>query len=128
VNAPTILIVDDDPDMRLYLRGCLRGLGESVGRVIDAVDGIDALRRVRENGIDLVIADLVLPRMDGERLHGAIRDDDAHRHLPVLLISGQPEAAFASGPRDAFLAKPFNARELLDAVTRLMNLNRDGSS
>jgi CheY-like chemotaxis protein len=44
VNAPTILIVDDDPDMRLYLRGCLRGLGEAAGPVIDAADGVEALR------------------------------------------------------------------------------------
>jgi CheY-like chemotaxis protein len=65
VNAPTILIVDDDPDMRLYLRGCLRGLGEAAGPVIDAADGVEALRRVRADGVGLVISDVVLPRMDG---------------------------------------------------------------
>jgi CheY-like chemotaxis protein len=43
VNALTILIVDDDPDMRTYLRGCLRGLGDAAGAVIDAADGIEAL-------------------------------------------------------------------------------------
>jgi two-component system, chemotaxis family, chemotaxis protein CheY len=125
VNAPTILIVDDDADMRLYLRGCLRGLGLAAGPVLDAADGVEALQRVRADGIGLVISDVVLPRMDGMALRQAIRDDSVHAHLPVLLISGEPEGAFLNGPDDAFLAKPFNARELLAAVRCLMNLDGD---
>jgi two-component system, chemotaxis family, chemotaxis protein CheY len=125
VNAPTILIVDDDPDMRLYLRGCLRGLGEAAGPVIDAADGVDALRRVRADGVGLVISDVVLPRMDGLGLRQAIRGDPVHAHLPVLLISGEREAPLPSGPDDGFLAKPFNARELLAAVRRLLDALAD---
>ncbi|MBA4160131.1 MAG: response regulator [Gemmatimonadetes bacterium] len=125
MNAPTILIVDDDSDMRLYLRGCLRGLGEAAGPVIDAADGVEAMRRVRADGVGLVISDVVLPRMDGLGLRQAIRGDPVHRHLPVLLISGESEAALPTDPDDAFLAKPFNARELLAAVRRLLNLDED---
>jgi two-component system, chemotaxis family, chemotaxis protein CheY len=124
VRTPTILIVDDDLDMRLYLRGCLRGLGGAVGRVIEAADGVEALRLVRSDAVGLVICDLVLPLMDGRALRQAIREDAAHAHLPVLLISGEPESAVLVRPDDAFLAKPFNARELLAAVRSLMN--RDG--
>jgi CheY-like chemotaxis protein len=123
LNARTILIVDDDPDMRLYLRGCLRGLGEAAGPVIDAADGVEALRRVRTGDVGLVISDVVLPRMDGAGLRLAIREDPVHAHLPVLLISGEQVAALPPGPDDAFLAKPFNARELLAAVRRLLNLD-----
>jgi CheY-like chemotaxis protein len=125
VNAPIILIVDDDPDMRLYLRGCLRGLGSTVDLVIDAADGVEALRRVRADGIGLVISDVILPRMDGLALRQAIRRDPACRRIPVLLISGEPEAGLTTGPDDAFLAKPFNAHELLDAVRCLLNLDGD---
>jgi CheY-like chemotaxis protein len=125
VDATTILIVDDDPDMRLYLRGCLRGLGAAAGVVIDAADGLEALRRVQADGVGLLISDVVLPRMDGLMLRQAIRDDSAHAHLPVLLISGDPGSVVLYGPDDAFLAKPFNARELLAAVRSLMNLDRD---
>jgi CheY-like chemotaxis protein len=121
VNAPTILIVDDDPDMRLYLRGCLRGLGETAGPVIDAADGVEALRRVRADGVGLVISDVALPRLDGLGLRGAIRGDPRHARLPVLLISGELEVTLPPGPADAFLAKPFNARELLAAVRHLMS-------
>lgn len=124
-NAPTILVVDDDPDMRLYLRGCLRGLGEAVGPVIDAADGVEALLRVRGGGVGLVISDVVLPRMDGLGLRREIRGDPVHAHLPVLLISGEQGGAAPAGLEDAFLAKPFNARELLAAVRRLLNLDGD---
>jgi CheY-like chemotaxis protein len=123
VNALTILIVDDDPDMRTYLRGCLRGLGDAAGAVIDAADGIEALQRVRADHVGLVITDVVLPRLDGVGLRQAIRGDPVHAHLPILFISGEPEAATPSGPDDAFLPKPFNARELLTAVRHLMHLD-----
>jgi DNA-binding response OmpR family regulator len=126
VNTSTILIVDDDPDMRLYLRVCLRGLGEAAGKVIDAADGVEALRWVRADLVGLVISDVVLPRMDGRALRQAIREDAVHARLPILLISGEPEAGFLSGPEDAFLPKPFNARELLAAVRCLMNLDGEG--
>jgi CheY-like chemotaxis protein len=125
VNALTILIVDDDTDMRIYLRGCLRGLGEAAGPVIDAADGVEALRWVHAHGVGLVISDVVLPRMDGLELRQAIRADPVHADLPVLLISGEPEAALLSGPCDAFLAKPFNARDLLAAVRHLVNLDAE---
>jgi CheY-like chemotaxis protein len=125
VNATTILIVDDDSDMRLYLRCCLRGLGEAAGVVIDAADGVEALRRVRADDVGLVISDMFLPRMDGVALRDAIRSDSVHAHLPFLLISGEPDAVCLYGPDDAFLAKPFNARELLAAVRCLMNMNQD---
>jgi CheY-like chemotaxis protein len=126
VSATTILIVDDDPDMRLYLRGCLRGLGAAAGPVIDAADGVEALRRVRAHGVGLVISDVVLPRMDGIALRQAIREDPVHAYLPVLLVSGDPEAVLLHGPDDAFLAKPFNARELLAAVRCLLDMDADG--
>jgi CheY-like chemotaxis protein len=81
---------------------------------------------VRTDGVGLVISDVILPRMDGAGLRRAIRGDPVHRHLPVLLISGEREAALPTGPDDAFLAKPFNARALLAAVRRLLNLDGDG--
>jgi two-component system, chemotaxis family, chemotaxis protein CheY len=125
VNAPTILIVDDDPDMRLYLRGCLRGLGEAAGVVIEAADGVEALRRVREDAVGLVISDVIIPRMNGVALRLEVRSDPALRQIPVLLISGEEGGALPVDRRDGFLAKPFNAREFLAAVIHMMNLDRD---
>ncbi len=120
MTGSTILIVDDDPDMRLYLRGCLQGLGGAVGLILDASNGEEALTIVQGDAVDLVISDVVLPRLDGASLRGAIRRDPARRHLPILLISGREQPAQPDGPNDAWLSKPFNARQLLAAVERLL--------
>lgn len=115
----TILVVDDDPDMRFYLRGCLSGLGEGPGMVLEAADGEEALRIVRSAHVDLVVSDVVLPRLDGQALREAIRNDPRHEDLPVLLISGR-EGSVPHDPAGAWLSKPFNARQLLGAVERLL--------
>jgi CheY-like chemotaxis protein len=120
MRAPTILVVDDDPDMRLYLRGCLRGLGGGEGLVLEAGDGDEALRVMREAQVDLVISDVVLPHLDGRALLKAIRAGPARTQPPVLLVSGQEHPASPDGPMDAWLSKPFNARQLLAAVERLL--------
>ena len=115
----TVLLVDDDPDMLLYLRSCLRSLQTPFERVLEATDGLDALRLVRSGGIHLVISDVGVPGLDGGRLARAIRDDAALGHMLVLLISG--DAVTGKGAADGFLAKPFNSHQLvaaLDAIQR----------
>jgi CheY-like chemotaxis protein len=114
---PTVLIVDDDPDMRLYLRSCLRGLASPFQRVIEAADGLEALRLVRSVTVSLVISDVALPGLDGRRLTRAIRDDAALSHVAVLLISG--ETVLGDSYADGFLSKPFNTHQLLAALDRL---------
>src|SRR6476661_2157993 len=113
----TVLIVDDDADMRLYLRSCLRGLAAAFERVIEAADGLEALRLVRSGGVSLVISDVALPGLDGRRLTRAIRDDAALGHVAVLLISG--ETVLGDSSADGFLTKPFNTHQLLAALDRL---------
>ena len=114
---PAVLIVDDDADMRLYLRSCLRGLASPFQRVIEAADGLEALRLLRSVAVSLVISDVALPGLDGRRLTRAIRDDAALSHVTVLLISG--ETVLGDSYADGFLSKPFNTRQLLAALDRL---------
>ena len=116
-SPPTVLIVDDDADMRLYLRSCLRGLASRFQRVIEAADGLEALRLVRSVAVSLVISDVALPGLDGRRLTRAIRDDAALSHVAVLLISG--ETVLGDSHADGFLSKPFNTHQLLAALDRL---------
>lgn len=110
----TVLVVDDDADMRLYLRSCLRNLGSPVQRVIEAADGLEALRLVRSEAVTLVISDVGLPGLDGRRLSRAIRDDAALHHVSVLLISG--DGVMGESAADGFLLKPFNSHQLLTAL------------
>ena len=117
-SAPqTVLVVDDDADMRLYLRSCLRGLASPFERVIEAADGLEALRLVRTGDVDLVITDVGLPGIDGRRLSRAIRDDAALGHVSVLLISG--DGVLGDSIADGFLLKPFNTHQLLAALQGL---------
>jgi CheY-like chemotaxis protein len=118
VLQQTVLIVDDDPDMRLYLRTCLRGLASPFERVIEAADGLEALRLVQSGTVRLVISDVWLPGLDGRQLCRAIRDDAALRHVFVLLISG--DGAVNEKTADGFLLKPFNSRQLLAALDGML--------
>lgn len=113
----TVLVVDDEPDMRLYLRSCLRSLALPFDRVIEAADGLEALRLVRSGDVDLVISDVGLPGLDGRRLSRAIRDDAALHHVVVLLISG--DGVMGDSIADGFLMKPFNSQQLLAALDGL---------
>ena len=123
-ESRTVLLVDDDEDMRLYLRTCLRSTASPFDRVIEATDGLEALRLVRSETIELVITDIGIPGLDGRRLTRAIRDDSRLGHVSVLLISGEP--VVADGSADGFLSKPFNSLQLAAAIERLPR--RDHSS
>lgn len=114
VLSRTVLLVDADPDMRLYLRSCLRSLTPPLERVLEAADGLDALRLVGAGGVDLVIADVALPGLDGRRLRRAIRDDMAFARVAVLLLDSDASAEEHAG--DGVLAGPFNGRRLLEAL------------
>lgn len=119
----TVLVVDDDADMRLYLRSCLRTVSTPFDQVIEAADGLEAWRLVRSGTVDLVISDVALPGLDGHRLSRAIRDDATLAHVSVLLISG--ESVLGDSRADGFLLKPFNTHQLLAALSRLPS-RRDG--
>lgn len=125
-----ILVVDDDPEMRRYIQRALqRGFG-AAGHVSQAADGEDALRMLRAGAFDVLITDVLLPRLDGLSLCRALDDDPATRSIPVLIVSGELAAVeraqeLVRGRRSrAFLPKPFNGAALLAAVEQL--LDRDG--
>jgi signal transduction histidine kinase len=111
-----ILIVDDNADMRGYLRHLLGGRWQ----VETAPDGVVAMEHIRQRLPDLVIADVMMPVMDGFGLLSAIRSNAASEKLPVMLLSARAgEEASSEGLRagaDDYIIKPFSARELLARV------------
>jgi PAS domain S-box-containing protein len=123
-TAPRILVADDNADMRDYLR---RMLGQHY-RVEVVGDGRAALDRIRQDAPDLVLADVMMPVLDGFGLVTAIRADEHSRSLPVILLSARAgEEARIEGLRagaDEYLAKPFSARELLACVASQLALSR----
>ncbi len=115
-NAERILVVDDNADMRRYLRRIL----QEQWKVDTAIDGMSALEKVRKSPPDLVIADLMMPGLDGLSLLGALRDDRKLAEIPVMVLSARANEdasidALSAGADD-YLPKPFAARELVARV------------
>ena len=123
-TAARVLVADDNADMRDYLG---RILGQSY-RVDVVGDGSAALDRIRHRAPDLVLADVMMPALDGFGLLTAIRADERTRSIPVILLSARAgEEARIDGLRagaDEYLVKPFSARELLACVASQLELAR----
>ena len=119
--AKTILLVDDDVQARGLMRTLLSNEGYAV---VEAGDGIEAVRRFRQGGIDLVVTDIFMPGKSGL---DAILEVDPKRHgVPVIALSGGQadgpdplETARMFGAARTF-SKPFDTRALLAAVGELL--------
>jgi signal transduction histidine kinase/DNA-binding response OmpR family regulator len=112
----SILLVDDNADMRDYLK---RLLGQYW--MVEAVaDGLSALQAAKERTPDLILSDIMMPGLDGFQLLEALRTDPHTSSVPVMLLSARAgeEAALAglAAGADDYLSKPFSARELLARV------------
>jgi DNA-binding NtrC family response regulator/signal transduction histidine kinase len=124
----SIVVADDNADMRQYLRHLLGSRYE-----VHAVpDGVEALRATRLLRPALLLADVMMPQLDGFGLLRAIRDDAALASMPVILISARAgEESRVEGLQagaDDYLVKPFTARELLarvDTHLKMAKLRRD---
>ena len=113
----TILVVDDDPDMRALLRHKLMAAGYDV---IVADDGDVALRTVKSRGADLILADINMPRMTGDEFVRSLRDDPSLPAIPVVYLSGlAPDHALARKTLGfPLLSKPLDVKELLAMLRR----------
>lgn len=121
----TILVADDDADMRLYVRRCLRSVPLKRVLIIEATDGADALARVRHGDVDFLITDVVMPRMDGFALCRAIQQDARLEHVSILFVTGELSAReFREHAGDLgrveMIAKPFNADQLSAKVAQML--------
>jgi CheY-like chemotaxis protein len=122
----SILIVDDEFGLAEMLREVLRELEFDVAL---AINGQLALEILRERTVDLVITDLMMPVMDGSELAAVMRNSDAYRHIPIVMLTSLPTAL----PRDnhlfdAVLRKPFTPELLMTTVYRCLNgRSGDGS-
>jgi PAS domain S-box-containing protein len=123
-NGARILVVDDNADMRNYIR---RLLG-SRWQVETVSDGQDALEAIRTRKPDLVLTDVMMPRLDGFGLLHQLRSEHDLRDLPVIVLSARAgEEARVEGldaGADDYLTKPFSARELIARVNANLEMSR----
>ncbi|MCL6752401.1 response regulator, partial [Nostoc sp. CCCryo 231-06] len=123
-SSARILLVDDNTDMRNYLRRIL----SEYYKVDVAIDGETALAAAYNDPPDLILSDVMMPRMDGIELLRQLRADLRTREIPILLLSaraGEESAVegLESGADD-YLVKPFSRRELLARVAANLELGR----
>ncbi len=119
--AKTILAVDDSASMRQLIGVTLRGAGYEV---VEASDGAEALEYARKHRVDLVLADVNMPKMDGIMLVAHLRTLPAYRLTPLLLLTTessherklQGKQAGATG----WMLKPFNPSQLLATLERAL--------
>jgi signal transduction histidine kinase len=115
-DRATVLLVDDNGDMREYVRSLLAGRFN----VLTAENGVAALEVVRRQKPGLIVSDIMMPELDGMALVEAIRSNSNSRDIPVILLSARAgeESRYegVSAGADDYLVKPFTARELLARV------------
>jgi signal transduction histidine kinase/CheY-like chemotaxis protein len=122
-----ILLADDNADMRHYIQRLLSG-----SYTVEATaDGAAALEAIQSSRPDLVLTDVMMPRMDGFELLRSLRADPATQDIPIILLSARAgEEAQIEGLEagaDDYLIKPFSARELIarvEATLKLAQLRR----
>lgn len=121
-SKPTILLVDDNADVRQYLSDVLNG----AYHVLEASNGLAGLELVRSTPVDLVVCDVMMSEMDGYAFCAALRRDSELNHIPVILLTAKAsEDSRLEGLQvgaDDYLSKPFSRDELLARIENLMAL------
>jgi signal transduction histidine kinase/CheY-like chemotaxis protein len=124
VHGSRVIVADDNSDMRAYVRELL----ESRYKVEAVADGQAALEAARREIPDLIVSDVMMPRMDGFALLRTLRADPQLRDVPTILLSARAgEEAVIEGLEamaDDYLVKPFSARELIARVGAQLQLAR----
>ena len=119
--AKKIMTVDDSATIRQMLNFTLTDAGFDV---IEAVDGVDACSKLKDNPVNMVITDLNMPQMDGIELIREVRKDPANRFVPIIMLTTESQetkkqegkSAGASG----WIVKPFSPEQLLAVVKMVL--------
>ncbi len=121
MNEPVVLVVDDSPTVRKIVQLTLQR--ERI-MVVTAGDGLSALAAVSDEEPDLILLDIMLPRMDGYHICQVIRKSMAYRDIPIIMLSGK-DGLFdkmrgkLAGSTE-YITKPFDSAELAQIVKRYL--------
>jgi two-component system, chemotaxis family, chemotaxis protein CheY len=122
------LVVEDSPPMRKMIVFALSRIREL--RVVEADDGVDALRRIASTKFDIIITDINMPILDGLKLVKRLRADEAYREVPIIIITTEGaeedrQRALALGAT-AYITKPIQAPQVIEMVREVLGLGGEG--
>ena len=116
-----ILVTEDSPTILAIMTQVLE---EEGFLVISALDGLEALQKARAELPDLIILDLMLPKMDGYKVCRMLKFDDKYKNIPIIMLSGRDkESDLKLGTEvgaDAYLTKPFDNQVLINKIKELI--------
>lgn len=117
-----MLVVDDDPVIQKLLQVNFEMEGYTV---LTASDGVEGVERARADNPDIIICDIMMPRMDGLEVTKTLKADPATAKIPILLLSAKAQqadvAAGENSGADAYVTKPFDPLDLLQRVSGLLS-------
>lgn len=114
-----VLLVEDDPALRRYLEIVLQRAGYEV---LTAGDGLEAMKFLLSDRVDVVVTDALMPNLDGYELCRFVRSSEHLAHLPIILLSAlDPKNSTDEAEQvDAFLSKPVSPEDLLNRITEVI--------
>lgn len=119
----SFLVVDDFPTMRRIVRSLLKELGFT--NVDEAEDGQDALNKLRSGSFEFVVSDWNMPNLDGLEMLKEIRQDEALKDLPVLMVTAEAKKeniiAAAQAGANGYVVKPFTAATLEEKLNKIFD-------
>jgi two-component system cell cycle response regulator DivK len=122
-GSQVIMIVEDNPDSRALVGKVLRARGY---RIIEAVDGEEALLKVAEERPDLMLMDISIPKLDGLEVTRRIRKQEGGKDIPIVALTahamqGDREKALAAGC-DGYISKPISVRDLPNQIRKFIKV------
>jgi len=121
-----ILIVDDEHDIVVILKMALEKEGYEV---VEAFDGVEALQKVKETNPDLILLDIMMPKMDGHSVNLKLKENPETAKIPVIVITGRGQLKeLVQARKDieivAYLEKPFTVSMLLGKIKETLEINK----
>ncbi len=120
---PNILVVEDSPTMRQLISFAMKRI--SSAHVIEATDGVDALKKLSSDKVDLILCDINMPVMDGLKLVSLVRGNPTFKDIPIIMVTTEGaeedrKRALAIGA-NAYLPKPIQTQELIKLVNTYLS-------
>jgi two-component system chemotaxis response regulator CheY len=118
----TFLVVEDSPTMRQLISFSLKRFKNA--KIVEAVDGVDALKKLSTDRIDLILTDINMPVMDGLKLVSLVRQNPMLKSVPIIIITTEGaeedrERGMALGA-NAYISKPIQSSHLIKTISELL--------